>query len=292
MERRIVLILFGLLFFVTGFSQVDSAKVDTSSRVRIDLATANYLKPHGDVYKLKKPIDIPFTVLGTAWSLYAFTKIYNKDSSTVAQINALKETDVISFNRPGIKHYSPKAFDASNIFFYGSMPLPLLFLFDKDVRKDAGKIGLLYMEAMAITGVLYSGSAYVHDKYRPLAYNPDVPMWKRTRGGAKNSFFAGHVALVGTSTFFMASVYDDYHPHQTITKFFYGAAAAATLATGYLRYRAGEHFRTDIMIGVAVGTLSGILVPHWHKNKLINNPNLSVKPFVGPSNGLMLVYKL
>ena len=36
----------------------------------------------GEVYKLKAASDLPITVIGTGWSLYAFSKIYNKDRSS------------------------------------------------------------------------------------------------------------------------------------------------------------------------------------------------------------------
>jgi membrane-associated phospholipid phosphatase len=172
------------------------------------------------------------------------------------------------------------------------MPLPLVLLADKDIRKDAGKIGFLYLEAMSITGLLYTGSVYVKDRYRPLAYNPEVPMEERMRGGSKNSFFAGHVALVATSTFFTAKVFSDYHPDSKLKYLLYGAAVVGTAGTAYLRHAGGKHFPSDIVIGTAVGTLSGILVPHFHKNPLLKNPRLSVTPFTGQSHGLAMRYKL
>lgn len=248
--------------------------------------------PRYEVYHIKKGVDIPLAVGGIGWSLFAFTKIYNKDTSTLAQVMALNRNNVAAFNRSAIDNYSQKAFNASNMFFYGSMPLPLVLLLDQKMRKDALKLGFLYLEAMGITGFLYTGAVYFHDKYRPYAYNENTPMVRRLRGGAKNSFFAGHVALVGTSTFFMASAYADYHPDSKIKWLFYTLAAGATSATAYLRYKAGEHFPTDVLLGVGVGTLNGLLFPHFHKHKLIKNPNLSLIPVLGPSNGLGLVYKL
>jgi len=249
------------------------------------------ITPHNEeVYRIKPWIDVPLTVAGVGWSLYAFTKIYNKDTSTLAQIMALNRNDVSRFNRSAIDQYSQTAFDNSNIFFYGSMPLPLVLLLDKKIRKDALKIGFLYLEAMGITGFLYTGSVYFHDKYRPYAYNSNTPMVRRLRGGAKNSFFAGHVALVGTSTFFIAKVLSDYHPESKMKWLFYTLAAGATGTTGYLRYKSGEHFPTDILLGVGLGTLTGILVPHFHKHKL-KDPNLTIVPTMGSSNGLSLVYK-
>ena len=44
------------------------------------------------------------------------------------------------------------------------MPLPLVLLADKDIRQDAGEIGFLYLEAMSLTGLLYTGSVYIKDR--------------------------------------------------------------------------------------------------------------------------------
>jgi membrane-associated phospholipid phosphatase len=244
-----------------------------------------------EVYRFKKGLDIPLTVTGIAWSLYGFTKIYNKDTSTTAQIMELDKNNISSFNRKAIDNYSQSAFNASNLFFYAAMPLPMVLMFDKKIRQDGVKVLTLYLEAMGITGILYTTAAYVHDKYRPYAYNPDVPMDVRKRGGAKNSFYAGHVALVGTSTFFIAKVVSDYHPDSKIKWLLYTVAAAATATTGYLRYQAGQHFPTDIFLGVGLGTLSGILVPHIHKNRLIKNPALSIEPYIGTSKGFHIAYR-
>src|ERR671920_1326353 len=109
-------------------------------------------------------------------------------------------------------------------------------------------------------------------------------MGDRTEGNARNAFFAGHAALVGTATFFTAKVFADYHPDSKLKWVFFGAAAVATGTTGYLRHRGGRHFPSDILVGTAVGTLSGILIPHFHKNKLFKDPNLSVLPFTGRSH--------
>lgn len=264
----------------------------TASNSDTLIATQENKATSDEVYRLKPSVDIPVTTIGAGWSLYAFTKIYSKDPSTKEQILALNKNDINSFDRWGADVYSDKAANTSDFFFYGSMPLPLVLLADKEIRKDAGKIGFLYLEAMSVTGLLYTGSVYLNDRYRPLAYNPEVPLEERMRGGSKNSFFAGHVALVATSTFFTAKVFSDYHPDSKLKYLLYGAAVVGTAGTAYLRHAGGKHFPSDILIGTAVGTLSGILVPHFHKNPLLKNPRLSVTPFSGMSHGLAVRYKL
>lgn len=228
-----------------------------------------------EVYKLKAASDIPVTAIGTGWSLYAFSKIYSKDKSSEEKILSLDKNQIPSFDRRGVEIYHPDADNLGDMLFYGSMPLPIILMLDKEIRKDGLKVAVLYLQTMSVTGLLYTGTIYLNDRYRPYAYNPNVPMDKRTRGGAKNSFFAGHVALVGTSTFFIAKMLNDYHPDSRVKWIPFTLAGMATATTGYMRYRGGQHFLSDILIGTVVGTLSGILVPHVHKNKDMRERKLS-----------------
>jgi membrane-associated phospholipid phosphatase len=116
-------------------------------------------------------------------------------------------------------------------------------------------------------------------------------MDERTDGITKNSFLAGHPCLVATTTFFMAKVYSDYHPDSHLKYVLYGAAIAATGTTAYLRHIAGKHFPSDLLTGMTVGTLVGILVPQVHKNKKINT-RVTLLPFTGDAHGVTVLYKL
>lgn len=299
-------VFFSVVCFYTSQAQVDSSQAPTDTLIHRDsvirqdsmitvtdalpLTPSKLERESKRVYKLKPAIDVPLTAAGSAWTLYAFSKIYDRDPSTVEKIQSLNVSSINSFDRWAADIYSENAAETSDLFFYGSMPLPILLMLDKKIRKDAGKIAFLYLEAMAVTGVLYSGSSYLTSRYRPYAYNPEAPMDLRLRGGAKNSFFAGHVALVGTSTFFMAKVYSDYHPESKVKWIPYTLASIATGATAYLRHRGGRHFPSDIVIGTALGPLVGILIPHFHKNKLFREKGLTIMPFTGKVHGLSLVY--
>lgn len=273
---------------------IQGSLISTDTIVRTDFSPSlNQTEPRNtQIYKLKPAIDIPLTLAAAGWSIYGFKEIYSKEGSTDAQILSLDINDVNGFDRWTADVYNEDAAKTSDLLFYGSIPLPLLLLLDNDIRKDGFKVMFLYLEAMSITGVFYTGSAFLVDRYRPLAYNSSAPMDRRRDGNSKNSFLGGHPALVATSTFFIAKVFSDYHPDSNLKYVFYGAAIAATGTTAYLRYRAGRHFPSDLITGIAVGTLSGILVPHFHKNKLLKNPNLSITPFTGRSHGISMVYKL
>lgn len=276
MLKRITLYVTLLLVSIHAFSQSDTLKP--------------VKKNSGEVYDLKLAVDIPVTAAGVAWSIYAFPKIYDKPPSTEAEIMRLDKNDLNGFDRWAAGKYNETADKNSDLLFYGSIPLPLLLFIDKDIRKDALKISFMYLETFAVTGIFYTGSAYFVDRYRPFAYGDKAPMLEKTNGNTKNSFLAGHPALVSTATFFMAKVYSDYHPDSKFKYAMYGFAIAATGTTAYLRHVAGKHFPSDLLTGTTMGVLSGILVPHFHKNKYFNE-HVRLLPYTGNANGLTVLYK-
>lgn len=294
MKRLYIVCLVTVLAIATANAQNDTANISGDTiGFRAPVTTTALKKTAPDpVYKLNYAVDIPVTATGTAWSLFAFSRIYNKDRSDPEAILALNKSNVNGFDRWAIRPYNKKDDDISYIPFYASMPLPVLFLFDNRMRKDIAKLSFLYLEAMSITGILYTGSTFLTDRYRPYVYSSETPLDFRTRGGGKNSFYAGHVALVATSTFFMASAYADYHPDSHIKWLFYGIAGAATGTTAYLRHRGGLHFPSDLLLGIAQGIATGLLVPRLHRNKLFKNHNITVLPFTGQSTGLAMIYKM
>ena len=255
------------------------------------MATENTKPEH--MYNIKPWIDIPATVIFAGLSLNGFRIIYGRDTIPLADVIALNKNDINRFDRPVTENYSEKAKSTSDLFFYGSMPLPLFLLLDKNIRKDGPRVGLLYIEALGITGVFYTTSAMIANRYRPITYNPEVPMSVRQSGGNRNSFPGGHPALVATSTFFMAKVYTDYHPDMKHKWVLFALAGSTSVATAYLRFKAGYHFKTDLIAGVAFGTLTGILVPQLHKNKAMKGSKLTLLPnYQNGQGGFTAFYKL
>jgi membrane-associated phospholipid phosphatase len=273
---------------LTVVAQTDSSLVLT---VDTTVPVSKSVAAPFEGYKMKYGIDVPLTLAGVGWTLYGFNTIYKRDRVSEAEILALDPADVNSLDRPYTRRYNMKAKDLSDKFFYGSMPAPLLLLLDKKIRNDGHQVGLLYLEAMAVTGVVYTSASMLTSRFRPLAYNDNVDLATRTRGGSRNSFPAGHPALVATSTFFMAKVYTDYHPNMKGKGILFALAGAATITTGILRMEGGQHFPTDIMAGIPLGVLSGLMIPHFHKNK--KNNRLSILPYYSnDATGATAILKL
>ena len=283
-----------LFCLICSLSFTVFAEPDTAGR---EQARLNFSapKPDEDIarqpqYKLNLPVDAAIVIPATIWSIYAFPQIYSKPNIDSAVVANLNKEDIPAFDRWAVRS-SDKASSHSDILFYGSMPYPFVLLLDKAIRKDAATVGALYWEAMAITGLLYTGGDYLVDRYRPETYDVSKEFGSRQSGNEKNSFFAGHVALVSTSTFFTASVYDQYHPTSKFKWVLYGVAAASTATTIYLRYRAGKHFPSDLLVGTIVGVSSGMLVPRLHRNKANKKNAWMIMPSVGDGYGLAATYR-
>lgn len=226
-----------------------------------------YLRPGGP-YRLKPFVDIPLVAGGAAPDIYNFGEIGKKNPTSVAKLQTLRISDIDWFDRWAVHPYSHSIDKASYLPFYAAMPAPLIvFAIDSRMRKDYWKLTWLYGEAMILTGVLYTSAVHWESRLRPLTYESSSPIAERTSANSRNSFFAGHVALVGTSFFFIAQAYADYHPESHCKWVFYTGAGAVTALTGYLRNRAGEHFPSDIVLGAIVGVASGLLTPMLHHVK-------------------------
>src|SRR5258705_7551783 len=168
------------LFCLTAYSQNEFLSTQGKDTIIKSKDTIIIGTNTGKIYHLRPFIDIPIVVIGASWTGYAFTKIYNKEPSTVQEIMNLKKSDIPSFDRWAAGKSDKTADKNSDYVFYGSIPVPFALLIDKDIRQDAWKIGYLYLEAMSITGLVYTGSTYFVDRYRPETYNTSIPAEART----------------------------------------------------------------------------------------------------------------
>lgn len=283
MKRAIAFFLFCAIPLL-AVAQEDTT-TDVATEEPAPLPKQDWANVSGPKLYFKPKVDWAIILPASAWAGYAFTKIYNKPNIDSATLAGLSKENVPAFDRWAVKH-SDAADAASNIPFYASIPYPLVLLVDKDIRHDAGRVYGLYWEAMAITGLLYTSGDYFIDRYRPETYDETKPFGERLSGNEKNAFFAGHPALVATSTFFTASVYDMYHPTSGKKWIFYGIAAAATGTTVYLRHVAGKHWPSDLLVGTIVGVGSGMLVPRLHRNKPEKKHAWMIAPYMGEGYGI------
>lgn len=204
---------------------------------------------------------------GFGGTAYGVLLIQQKEEISLAELNNLNKADISTINRWSAGYSSEHASSISDIPFGFSFAVPFTLLLDRNIRENSSQYIGMYFESLSTTAALFTITAGLVDKYRPYVYDTTLDMERRTNKSGTRSFYSGHVAASAAATFFAAKVYLDYHP-DTKGKFWIWSAAAAIPATvGYFRLQAGQHFLTDVLIGYALGTATGILVPELHKKK-------------------------
>ncbi|WP_423819048.1 phosphatase PAP2 family protein [Salinimicrobium sp. TIG7-5_MAKvit] len=230
-------------------------------------------------YKISWKLDAPWVGVGLGLNVLGFKLIQDKDDLTIEELNDLSKDDVPGMDRFLAGNHSDRADKISYYPFYGSFAVPVIMMVaDGNMRSNAGQISVMFLESMATTGALYTISAGLVDRARPLAYNTSVPEEDRRESGAQRSFFAGHTAATASATFFAAKIYNDFYPDSAAKPYVWTAAAIVPAWVAYLRAEAGKHFLTDNIVGYAVGAASGILIPELHKR---DEQNFQVSPAMG-----------
>lgn len=172
---------------------------------------------------------------------------------------------------------SPKANRVSDFTLYSAIALPIItVLVDPKLRSEGWDIALMGLSGYLLENSVNQFFKIVAERPRPYIYQQaESIINQRISKNSLKSFFSGHASSAAYFSFFAAKVYADTHPESKIKPLVWGTAAFLSGATGYLRYRAGKHFYTDVIVGWIVGGLSGILVPQMHKNR---NTVVSISP--------------
>jgi hypothetical protein len=221
-----------------------------------------------NVYKLKYHVDIPVTTLG-AGSLAASYLISNHKKSTPPTEHALvlNKDDIWRIDRRACSNWSPKCGQVSDVLLYSSIAMPSLLLINKNVRREKYVVGMMYAETMLLSAGVTCLVKEAVSRNRPYMYNEIASESTRTSKDAQLSFFSGHTSLAATSSFFMAKVYCDLNPNSRLKPLVWTAACALPATVGVLRYTAGKHYPTDILVGYVTGAAIGYLVPYLHKKR-------------------------
>jgi len=186
---------------------------------------------------------------------------------TVEEINGLNANDVNAFDRSATKNWSTHTARQSDYFLYTSAALPFTTLAATKIRKDVLIIGTMLTETVFINLALTDYAKFIARRYRPLVYHPDVPLDTKQSTGAQLAFFSGHASGSASLCFFTAKILTDYYPNSKLKPLIWGTATTIPAITAYLRYKAGKHYPTDVIVGYLVGASVGYLIPTLHKKK-------------------------
>ena len=98
-------------------------------------------------------------------------------------------------------------------------------------------------------------------------YYATAPLVDKLDKDARRSFFSGHAAVSFSSAVFASTVFGHYFPVSKLRPVIWVSSLGLATATAVLRYEAGKHFPSDLVVGAAVGSAMGWLVPKLHERK-------------------------
>lgn len=233
----------------------------------ISLSTQSYAQDSLGVYKLSWGKDIGLVAFGSA-AEWGALKLKDKVAPlTSEEVLALDREFINRFDRPAIDRYCAQSAERSDIIKMGSFGLPLLTMFSKGARKEVGEIAVMYLEVMGINAALTELAKNAVKRKRPYVYNEALTLEQRLTNEGKRSFYSGHVSHVTTMSFFTARVLSDYHPDSDLEWLWWTSALAIPAYTAYLRYDAGRHFPSDLLVGYGMGAMIGYFIPGFHETK-------------------------
>lgn len=254
----------------------------------IDLGIKNFKTSVESPYRLdlKKDLIVSGTALAliaTGYGLHGLQTPLDSTDLLFPDISVIPSFDVSAI------HQYDNAFVAtSDVLLYTSMAMPFIAFFDKRVKGHAPQVIAMYLETIALTQGIHSMVSSISSRRRPYTFNtdsvvnsegfkePEVSFEAKTKKGNQSSFFSGHTSTAAAATFFGARVFTDFRPQSKMVPFVWIAAATVPAFTGFARYKAGNHFPSDVVTGYVVGAAIGYLVPTLHKFK---GNNLSLMPW-------------
>lgn len=156
---------------------------------------------------------------------------------------------------------------------------------------------VMYGEAASITAGLTNVAKIAFRRPRPVAYiarnqyiakGGDPATYDNTDTDSALSFFSAHTAQVSALTAAATYIAFKRAPKGSVRPWItLGAGALLTAFVGYERVRSGQHFPTDVIAGALVGTGTGALVVHLHREDDVKSRPVWIGASPGPGGGML-----
>ena len=194
---------------------------------------------------------------------------------TLQEVNQLARGSINQFDRGAAYNYSKSASHTSDVMAVIAIAAPVTLLTDLSIRKDWRTITLMYLETFVLFRSVDELAKASVKRIRPFVYNRDVPLDRKLSIDSRKSFFSEHSSEAFASAVFISTVYSDYNPNSEWKPYIWAGSLLTASVVGYLRYEAGAHFPTDILVGAIVGSITGYAIPWLHR---AGNENVSITP--------------
>jgi membrane-associated phospholipid phosphatase len=212
-------------------------------------------------YRFRLEVDVPLLVIGAGLTSIAFL-----DLPPAACLPDCSPAGVNNFDRTVLGNYSERFHRAADVLVAALLVFPLV-LDAVDSREgwltDTG----VFAQAILLTNGLTHLTKVAVRRLAPFVYDPSVPLDVRTNADSTRSFFSGHASTAFAAAAAYTVTFWLRHPKSHWRWVVLGVSAALAATAAVFKVQAGYHFWTDILVGAAVGTSVGTLVPMLHRRE-------------------------
>lgn len=252
-----------------------------------------FCQPSDFPYKLKKS-DFAIVGVGLSSKLFANYREDNQRLMTYDELIDLDKGDINSFDRGATNNWNKDLYENSDWTRAVLIASPSILLLSEGIQKEWKNCityGVMYAEVALITIGLTDLTKTLAMRKRPYLYNTNISLAEReemiTDNNVFDSFFSGHTSGAFSAAVFLSKTYTDIYGKNTMSKVIWGTSLTIASTTGYLRYKSGHHYPSDIFVGAIVGSAIGYFIPVLHKkNSKIENMSYSMT-----GNSICLTYR-
>lgn len=213
------------------------------------------------------------------------------DPITLPELTQLDRGDVNWFDRSATGNWSETWSDRSDEFrnlVVGTTFLTLGFEGARSLLKgrpgDGATMAVMLGELYTfLLGTSYTTKALVGRK-RPYVFNPQMTVEERYQIASSEgndvffSFFSGHATSAFAAATFTSTVFTDLFGRSKWSHLVWGSTLTLATMTAYSRVKAGKHYPSDVIVGAAVGSAIGYLVPRLHRRDGAGRVSLLASP--------------
>jgi len=200
-------------------------------------------------YRASVALDVPLVTISTAVLVFGLYRI----STVTADTLPYNRNNLLSWDKPFAGTWNQNAIFASN-FLMAAGALPLIL----GIKENLAVQTLMLYEVLALQAGLQLMVRSLKVWPRPFMLSSKGGK-ERESPSAIGSFYSGHTSAAFSLAVFAGVQFND-------ARVWAGGLSVATLI-GILRVAGGMHYPSDILVGAAMGSLIGWLVPTLHRQK-------------------------